>query len=95
MSSDTEDKLRLPRTINENGEATKDRQPSSKPEDANIGHVDQRCYESPALHANLFKTSPNDIVIAVMGITGSGKSTFIQMMTGQEVKISGDLASCK
>ncbi|KAM0562956.1 hypothetical protein ACHAPJ_001799 [Fusarium lateritium] len=36
---------------------------------------------------------PNDIVIAVMGVTGAGKSTFINQVTGQEVGIGHGLVS--
>ncbi|OBS23312.1 hypothetical protein FPOA_03861 [Fusarium poae] len=37
--------------------------------------------------------SPDDIVIAVMGITGAGKSTFIHHVTGQTVGIGHGLTS--
>ncbi|KAK0099505.1 hypothetical protein ONS96_008342 [Cadophora gregata f. sp. sojae] len=37
--------------------------------------------------------SQNDIVIAVMGVTGSGKSTFISKITGQNVGIGHSLTS--
>ncbi|KAL6918254.1 hypothetical protein FSST1_009749 [Fusarium sambucinum] len=37
--------------------------------------------------------SPDDIVIAVMGVTGAGKSTFIHHVTGQTVGIGHGLAS--
>ncbi|KAM0228902.1 hypothetical protein ACHAPO_010426 [Fusarium lateritium] len=37
--------------------------------------------------------SPDDIVIAVMGVTGAGKSTFIHDVTGQTVGIGHGLAS--
>jgi signal recognition particle receptor subunit beta len=33
--------------------------------------------------------------IAVMGVTGAGKSTFISTCTEKEVKISHNLKSCK
>lgn len=36
-----------------------------------------------------------DIVIAVMGVTGAGKSTFIRTVTGQNVKVSHNLESGK
>jgi ATPase subunit of ABC transporter with duplicated ATPase domains len=38
---------------------------------------------------------PDDIVIAVMGITGVGKSTFISHLTDEEVVIGRGLASCE
>ncbi|EEU41567.1 uncharacterized protein NECHADRAFT_54135, partial [Fusarium vanettenii 77-13-4] len=37
--------------------------------------------------------SPNDVVIAVMGVTGAGKSTFIGKVTGQDVKVGHSLIS--
>ena len=36
-----------------------------------------------------------DIVIAVFGLTGTGKSSFISKLTGKEVKIGHSLQSCK
>ncbi|OBS29432.1 hypothetical protein FPOA_03369 [Fusarium poae] len=43
-----------------------------------------------------FQPSPSDIFIAVMGMTGAGKSTFISHCTEEEVRISepGALESC-
>ena len=45
------------------------------------------------------KASPtifsNNIVIAVFGLTGTGKSSFISTLTGQDVKIGHGLHSCK
>jgi putative protein kinase ArgK-like GTPase of G3E family len=38
---------------------------------------------------------PEDIVIAVMGITGVGKSTFISHLTDEDVVIGRGLASCE
>ncbi|RMJ09886.1 hypothetical protein CDV36_010488 [Fusarium kuroshium] len=40
-----------------------------------------------------FSLSPNDVVIAVMGVTGAGKSTFIGKVTGQDVKVGHSLVS--
>jgi len=40
------------------------------------------------------KISPTDIVIAVMGVTGAGKSTFIQELTDDELEIGDKLHSC-
>ncbi|KAG7288270.1 hypothetical protein NEMBOFW57_007801 [Staphylotrichum longicolle] len=37
---------------------------------------------------------PNDVFIAVMGVTGSGKSSFISLCSGKSVKIGHDLQSC-
>ncbi|KAF4955417.1 hypothetical protein FSARC_11849 [Fusarium sarcochroum] len=43
-----------------------------------------------------FQPSPNDVFIALMGMTGAGKSTFISHCTEEEVRISdpGALESC-
>ncbi|KAF8811580.1 hypothetical protein BYT27DRAFT_7252672 [Phlegmacium glaucopus] len=38
--------------------------------------------------------SPDDIIIAVMGPTGSGKSTFINVITGFETGVGHNLESC-
>lgn len=38
--------------------------------------------------------SANDLIIAVMGITGSGKSTFISHLVDSDVTIGHDLSSC-
>ncbi|KAL2814090.1 P-loop containing nucleoside triphosphate hydrolase protein [Aspergillus cavernicola] len=37
---------------------------------------------------------PNDRFIAVMGVTGSGKSSFIEMLTGANVEIGAGLEAC-
>lgn len=39
---------------------------------------------------------PSDaIFIAVMGVTGAGKSTFVSQCTGKAVDVGHDLLSCK
>ncbi|TVY37542.1 hypothetical protein LOCC1_G006224 [Lachnellula occidentalis] len=38
--------------------------------------------------------SPDDIIIAVMGITGSGKSTFISRCTGNDSAVGHSMQSC-
>ena len=43
----------------------------------------------------LIAYSQDDIYIAVMGVTGAGKSRFISACTGQDVKIGHSLESCK
>ena len=43
----------------------------------------------------LMLSRPNDLAIAVMGLTGSGKSTFINLLVDQEVTIGHGLVSCK
>lgn len=40
-------------------------------------------------------TSPQDVFIAVMGSTGSGKSTLISKLAGDQVQIGHGLASCR
>ena len=41
----------------------------------------------------LYSNSPSDIIIAVMGVTGSGKSSFIQPFSSLEVVVGGSLES--
>ena len=51
---------------------------------------------SDSISFNQALKQDNPVVIAIMGTTGSGKSTFIQKATGSEEKIIGhNLASCK
>ncbi|KAH0202371.1 hypothetical protein KCU99_g4611, partial [Aureobasidium melanogenum] len=51
--------------------------------------------DSPASFKESFKESADDIVIALMGVTGSGKSTFIKRVTGREdIQIGHELTSC-
>jgi hypothetical protein len=38
---------------------------------------------------------PNDVIIAVMGVTGTGKSAFIHHLAGHGVRIGHSLHSCK
>ncbi|KZP03911.1 hypothetical protein FIBSPDRAFT_443298 [Athelia psychrophila] len=40
------------------------------------------------------KTPDKDVVIAVMGGTGTGKSTFINLISGSKLRVSADLKSC-
>lgn len=51
----------------------------------------QQTFQAP------FKPSSSDVFIALMGMTGAGKSTFISHCTEEEVRISepGALESCK
>jgi hypothetical protein len=39
--------------------------------------------------------SKNDIIIAVMGVTGAGKSTFISLLSDAEIQIGHGLQSCE
>ncbi|KAI1023940.1 hypothetical protein LB504_005340 [Fusarium proliferatum] len=41
-----------------------------------------------------FRPRSSDILIAIMGMTGSGKSTFISLCTGQDVPVGHDLQAC-
>lgn len=36
-----------------------------------------------------------DIVIAVMGVTGAGKSTFVSNLTDETVTVGHDLEACE
>lgn len=42
-----------------------------------------------------YKPSPLDVYISVMGVTGSGKSTFISRLCGRGPKIGHELESCQ
>jgi len=47
------------------------------------GHVDEAVAEEDSTPEIPLKDTPKDeVVVAVMGVTGSGKSTFIKTMTG-------------
>ena len=37
---------------------------------------------------------PGVPIVAIMGVTGSGKSRFVQMATGLKIFIGDDLTSC-
>jgi ABC-type proline/glycine betaine transport system ATPase subunit len=37
----------------------------------------------------------NDIIIAIMGVTGAGKSTFIALLCDEEIEIGHGLQSCE
>ncbi|KAF7542239.1 hypothetical protein G7Z17_g11758 [Cylindrodendrum hubeiense] len=41
-----------------------------------------------------FNPRPTDIVVAIMGMTGSGKSTFISLCTNEDVTIGHNLTGC-
>ena len=43
---------------------------------------------------NMARDDIQDVYIAVMGVTGAGKSSFISTCTGKPVKIGHDLKSC-
>jgi len=42
-----------------------------------------------------YEPQPSDVFIAVMGVTGAGKSTFISKCTEKEVRIGNTLQACK
>ena len=50
---------------------------------------------SPRVFTGLTKPNPYDRFILVMGMTGSGKSTFISRCTGKDVIVGHGLYSCK
>ncbi|KAL2880203.1 hypothetical protein SGCOL_004590 [Colletotrichum sp. CLE4] len=50
--------------------------------------------ETPEEHGDTDLPRPTDIFIACMGVTGSGKSSFVSMCCGKQVKIGHDLNSC-
>jgi len=51
--------------------------------------------QSNDIGADNLLRSPDDIVIAVMGVTGVGKSTFINYFSDRPVPVGNDLESCK
>jgi len=42
-----------------------------------------------------YEPKPSDVFIAIMGVTGAGKSTFISKCTEKEVRIGHNLQACK
>ncbi|KAI0143622.1 hypothetical protein GGR57DRAFT_518288 [Xylariaceae sp. FL1272] len=50
--------------------------------------------EAPPLFSNADTPKANHIILALMGMTGSGKSSLISLCTGQEVGIGHELQSC-
>ena len=66
----------------------RDRQPARE----SVHRSSQRSQHSITKSKNI---QPRDPIIAVLGITGSGKSTFVQMFTDEVVPISDGLDSCK
>jgi ABC-type multidrug transport system ATPase subunit len=38
--------------------------------------------------------SEDDIIVAVMGVTGAGKSTFISLLSDEEIEIGHGMESC-
>ncbi|KAH7094262.1 P-loop containing nucleoside triphosphate hydrolase protein [Paraphoma chrysanthemicola] len=63
------------------------RQPSASGSASGSGHDGLGVPETPVLR-------PDDVVIAVMGITGSGKTTFINHLSDYPLSIGHDLNSC-
>ncbi|KAL6858334.1 hypothetical protein ACO1O0_005795 [Amphichorda felina] len=42
-----------------------------------------------------FQPRPEDVIVLIMGMTGSGKSTFISLCTGEDVPVGHSLEACK
>jgi hypothetical protein len=51
--------------------------------------------ESSTQRSSNMETELKHIVIAVMGVTGAGKSHFVQRATGADVEIGHSQASCR
>lgn len=49
----------------------------------------------PWLLNNATHARPNDVYIAVMGVTGSGKSSFISLCSGKTVEVGHRLEACE
>lgn len=49
----------------------------------------------PTDSAHQLAIGHDDVYIAVMGLTGSGKSSFIRDATGQDVRVCDDFDACK
>ena len=64
-----------------------------KPETEHTSRVRVMCCYVDA--SKLMEDSLDEIWIAVMGVTGAGKSRFISACTGKDVKIGHSLESCK
>lgn len=45
--------------------------------------------------ARIKQLSKDDVIIAVMGITGAGKSSWIQLLSDDYVQVGHDLTSCQ
>ncbi|KAH0559439.1 hypothetical protein GP486_004045 [Trichoglossum hirsutum] len=45
-------------------------------------------------HRNAETLSQEDVVVAVMGVTGAGKSSFISLLTDEPITVGHDLESC-
>ena len=50
---------------------------------------------SEVLPTNIGVFRPDDTIIALMGMTGVGKSSFISLFTNEKVPIGTDLESCQ
>jgi ABC-type lipoprotein export system ATPase subunit len=48
-----------------------------------------------ALANKLRLQSKDDIIIAIMGVTGAGKSTFISLLSDEKIEIGHGLQSCE
>jgi predicted GTPase len=64
-----------------------------------IGQVLTQLTQSPIMTdagiAQMSNLKKEDIVIALMGVTGSGKSTLVSLLSDGPVRIGHELTSCK
>ncbi|CAO2649617.1 Nn.00g070020.m01.CDS01 [Neocucurbitaria sp. VM-36] len=65
-------------------------QPHCTPHTNDQGRVQQE----PITTASNLQITENDVLIAVMGVTGCGKSTFINHLTDSDIKVGHGLESC-
>lgn len=63
-------------------------------DEPNVAQTDGTLSQGKTTNIGSGGTSRQDIFIAIMGITGSGKSTLISKLVGDQVVIGHDLGSC-
>lgn len=71
--------------------ATHTNKDANKPGLEDSSHVKD---ERIVLNSNPRTKDDNDIYIAIMGVTGAGKSSLIAKLTKQHIKVGHDLVSC-
>lgn len=86
---------RRPDSLRDRGRRTS----SARSSDQYLNHPQGAHFARPIIHNNTFEplvnaqSSGNEVWIAVMGVTGSGKSSFCQTATGQNAGVSHGLES--